>query len=164
MGPLSAPPRNGPCPCGSGVKYKKCCLPKDDAARAAPPRGARAIAHGGSRLVVSGDPSSETLDLAAQYFARKDAGVGPAAQIARFSQPLIDAAGDNPVAIQNAMTLGALLWNMAIVDEASGAQALEEVMKKMTLSDEGASALRAIAADMIARHEQMFPELHGPRG
>lgn len=26
--------RNAPCPCGSGLKYKKCHLPKDDAARA----------------------------------------------------------------------------------------------------------------------------------
>jgi hypothetical protein len=23
------PQRNDPCPCGSGKKYKKCCLPKD---------------------------------------------------------------------------------------------------------------------------------------
>jgi tetratricopeptide (TPR) repeat protein len=27
--------RNNPCPCGSGKKYKKCCLPKDEAAAAA---------------------------------------------------------------------------------------------------------------------------------
>jgi hypothetical protein len=27
--------RNDPCPCGSGQKYKKCCLAKDDAARVA---------------------------------------------------------------------------------------------------------------------------------
>lgn len=24
------PGRNAPCPCGSGTKYKKCCLPKDE--------------------------------------------------------------------------------------------------------------------------------------
>ena len=29
------PGRNDPCHCGSGQKYKKCCLAKDDAARAA---------------------------------------------------------------------------------------------------------------------------------
>lgn len=29
------PGRNEPCPCGSGKKYKKCCLPKEKAARAA---------------------------------------------------------------------------------------------------------------------------------
>jgi len=22
--------RNDPCPCGSGLKYKKCCLPKEE--------------------------------------------------------------------------------------------------------------------------------------
>ncbi len=27
--------RNDPCPCGSNKKYKKCCLAKDEAARAA---------------------------------------------------------------------------------------------------------------------------------
>jgi len=26
--------RNDPCPCGSGQKYKRCCLPRDDAAAA----------------------------------------------------------------------------------------------------------------------------------
>ncbi|NBD24246.1 SEC-C domain-containing protein [Paenibacillus glycinis] len=25
--------RNAPCPCGSGIKYKKCCLPAQEAAR-----------------------------------------------------------------------------------------------------------------------------------
>jgi tetratricopeptide (TPR) repeat protein len=30
---MNKPGRNGPCPCGSGKKYKKCCLPGDEAAR-----------------------------------------------------------------------------------------------------------------------------------
>ncbi len=25
---------NGPCPCGSGLKYKRCCLPKEQEAKA----------------------------------------------------------------------------------------------------------------------------------
>jgi len=29
--------RNDPCPCGSGRKYKKCCLPKEEAQH--PPEG-----------------------------------------------------------------------------------------------------------------------------
>ena len=29
---MPAPGRNDPCPCGSGKKYKKCCLARDDAA------------------------------------------------------------------------------------------------------------------------------------
>jgi tetratricopeptide (TPR) repeat protein len=41
--------RNDPCPCGSGQKYKRCCLPRDEAAAAAervaapPPDAALAI-------------------------------------------------------------------------------------------------------------------------
>ncbi len=30
--------RNAPCPCGSGKKYKKCCLPKEEAARVVTPQ------------------------------------------------------------------------------------------------------------------------------
>jgi len=30
---MSKPGRNDPCPCGSGKKYKKCCLPRDEAAQ-----------------------------------------------------------------------------------------------------------------------------------
>ena len=30
---MSKPGRNDPCPCGSGKKYKKCCLPRDEEAR-----------------------------------------------------------------------------------------------------------------------------------
>jgi hypothetical protein len=29
------PGRNDPCPCGSGKKYKKCCLPKGEEAKRA---------------------------------------------------------------------------------------------------------------------------------
>lgn len=36
---MAKPGRNEPCPCGSGNKYKKCCLSKDEAAQAALDRG-----------------------------------------------------------------------------------------------------------------------------
>jgi len=32
---MAKPGRNDPCPCGSGQKYKHCCLPKDQAAESA---------------------------------------------------------------------------------------------------------------------------------
>jgi hypothetical protein len=35
--PPASPGRNDPCPCGSGKKYKKCCLAKDEAAARPPP-------------------------------------------------------------------------------------------------------------------------------
>jgi tetratricopeptide (TPR) repeat protein len=39
--------RNDPCPCGSGKKYKRCCLPKHEAAAAG---RAAAAAHAAARL------------------------------------------------------------------------------------------------------------------
>ena len=111
---------------------------------------------------MTGNPSRETLDLAADYFDKKDADEGWAAQVTRFSQPLIEAAGDNPVAIQNAMTLGALLWNVAVAGEDVDAT-LADVMQGMSLSDEAAADFRSIGASMIERHKHMFPALHADR-
>ena len=48
---MAKPGRNDPCPCGSGNKYKKCCLPKEEAvereqlAKADAKRAERAAAH-----------------------------------------------------------------------------------------------------------------------
>ncbi|MFC4809782.1 SEC-C metal-binding domain-containing protein [Paenibacillus sp. GCM10023250] len=45
--------RNDPCPCGSGIKYKKCCLEKDAAARfAGREADARAAQAGGIAVAV----------------------------------------------------------------------------------------------------------------
>jgi tetratricopeptide (TPR) repeat protein len=48
---MAKPGRNDPCPCGSGNKYKKCCLPKEEAvereqlAKTEARRAERAAAH-----------------------------------------------------------------------------------------------------------------------
>jgi SEC-C motif len=44
---MAKPGRNDPCPCGSGKKYKKCCLPKDEATADA------AHAHGDDEIAVA---------------------------------------------------------------------------------------------------------------
>jgi hypothetical protein len=77
--------RNEPCPCGSGKKYKKCCLAADEAARP------RVVEADGDRLLVSGNVSDERLASARTFVAEKDAGRGPAQQMAVYAQPLLDA-------------------------------------------------------------------------
>jgi hypothetical protein len=144
------------------VKYKKCCLPKDEAARAArDPRG-RVISHRGRSLTMTGNPSPEALDLAAGYSEGKEAGEGVAAQVMRFSQPLIEAAGGDLERIERAMTLGMVFWNIAIAKE-SGEETLAIALKHITKTEEDAAEFRALAADMVARHVEMFPELHAER-
>lgn len=46
---METPTRNGPCPCGSGVKYKKCCLPKQPQE----PERPRIVEHRGQRMIAS---------------------------------------------------------------------------------------------------------------
>jgi len=147
---MSAPSRNASCPCGSGLKYKKCCLPKGE------------VNHRGRLLSASGDPSPEVLDLAAGHIERNEADEGFAAQVMRFSQPLIDGAGDDPESVQRAITLGMIFWNMAILDDGPE-EMLEGVLKDLALTEEQAAEFCSLAADMVERHEEMFPELHAKR-
>ena len=62
--------RNQPCPCGSGKKYKQCCLQTDEAARAAalpPPPTGRAVRRAAFASYDDIDPldrlSNGTVDL-----------------------------------------------------------------------------------------------------
>jgi hypothetical protein len=60
---VTAPGRNEPCPCGSGKKYKQCCLVKDEAkARAARAKAAKA---------AEAAPPPETTAEAPKERARK---------------------------------------------------------------------------------------------
>ena len=59
MTATSAPGRNDPCHCGSGRKYKQCCLAKDDAAS----REARAKA---ADTLSQAEPEPEQAHAAAR--------------------------------------------------------------------------------------------------
>ena len=49
---MSAPSRNDPCPCGSGKKYKKCCLGRDTATHAGHPNALNHPASGRNQVGV----------------------------------------------------------------------------------------------------------------
>jgi hypothetical protein len=59
--------RNDPCPCGSGQKYKRCCLPRDEAAgaaaRAAAPPPAAAPAVPPFELIAEDDGLDEASNV-----------------------------------------------------------------------------------------------------
>jgi hypothetical protein len=154
---VTTPARNGPCPCGSGVKYKKCCLPKQPAA---PPRGGRIVEHNGQTNLVSRGVHAAHLDAAAGHFARRQRREGPAAQVMRFAEPLFAAAGNDPHRTQRALTLAMAFWNLALLDGEEHDEMLASLVDTMAGGEPHATELRAIAADMVARHREMFPELH----
>ena len=61
---MAKPGRNDPCPCGSGKKYKRCCLDKDEAA------GRAALA----AALPSRPPPRELSDVAAEIADRPRSG------------------------------------------------------------------------------------------
>ncbi len=79
--------RNDPCHCGSGQKYKKCHLPKDDAAKSAELAAAAAAAATAAK--AKADEEAEAADKEAEA-----GGGAPAAD--RAAARTKDAAGVRP--------------------------------------------------------------------
>jgi hypothetical protein len=78
--------RNDPCHCGSGQKYKKCHLPKDDAAKSAELAAAAAAAAAAAK--AKADEEAEAAD--------KEAEAGGATAPDRAAARTKDAAGVRP--------------------------------------------------------------------
>jgi hypothetical protein len=158
--------RNDPCSCSSGAKYKRCCLPKDEATRLAAtasqvPEGARLVERDGEQYLVSPGMADENIDAAAEHFERKDGrdGPGPAGQMRQFIEPLrAQLRDDSPDGTRRVFALGALFWTIALLDEDDRDAAIDDAAK--VFRGPGAAEFRELAADMIERHEVMFPEMH----
>lgn len=58
---MDTPKRNDPCPCGSGLKYKKCCLPKSFESYHEPDEIASSLAH--AYNLMSGENWSEAAEI-----------------------------------------------------------------------------------------------------
>ena len=145
--------RNEPCPCGSGKKYKKCCLGSDEAAR---PRVVEADGHG---FHMSGGVSDEHLTMAAEFFREKDAGRGPARQMADYAQPILDATEQSLDSVQAALNIAMLFWNLAVTrDDAERERALSDMA--LQINEAERAEFERTARMMIDRHRAMFPEMH----
>jgi hypothetical protein len=131
-------PRNAPCPCGSGKKYKSCCLPSDQhaatARRSAPFRAA--LEHGVWQADVLPMPVSyekqprarptATFVVGGEVVLGIDADVEPLGELAEIAQRLersvrraVEAAGGSPEILQVrwpeiAASMGERLADLAI--------------------------------------------------
>lgn len=126
--------RNDPCPCGSGLKYKRCHL-DEDAARA------RAAAEAG-------------------FVDEPERPRGPAQAMVDFVQPLLDQTDGSSEQVERVMRLGMMWWNLAILPPSERARMLNETVEEMELDAEARDSFLEATHAMIARHESMFPALH----
>jgi hypothetical protein len=150
--------RNDPCPCGSGKKYKRCHLAKDEAL--ALEQGPRIVERAGEKFMVSDGVRDDDLEAAAEYFERRDQRAGPAQQMVEFVQPLLDKTDGSEEQMNKVFALGMLCWNIAILPEAKREDAILAAAGNAANTEEGGEAFRDMVEFMVERHEELFPELH----
>ena len=145
--------RNEPCPCGSGKKYKRCCIDAKDRSPAAP----SVITRDGAPLLVSGNVASGRLALARSLLAEKDAGRGPAMQMVDYAQPMLDSTDGSLEETQRMLDLATIFWNAALMD----ADARDATLGNLAGKYEGdlREEFWNTARMMIERHRAMFPEM-----
>lgn len=131
--------RNSLCPCGSGRKYKKCCMPPEE-----------------KGLIAQ--------DSAAGLFGGSGSGLGMAAGLAEFAQPLLDEAGDDPESVTKALNFSMLFWNIAALAEAAGAEAareqLSEIENKLCNSAQDCRVFRDTVRVLFERYALTRPGAH----
>lgn len=81
----------------------------------------------------------------------------------RFAAPLLEAAGNHDERTQHAMTLAMAFWNLALLAPDKRAEMLADLVGTIATDERDANDLRAMAADMVVRHQEMFPEMHRGR-
>jgi hypothetical protein len=92
--------RNEPCPCGSGKKYKRCCIDAKDRS----PAGPSVITRDGDR--------------------------GPAQQMVDYAQPLLDSTDGSLEETQRVLDLAMIFWNAALMDADARDATLGELADK----------------------------------
>lgn len=84
-------------------------------------------------------------------------GMGLAEGMVEFARPLVDAAGENPTALNNALQLGMLFYNIGALADA-GDDFVAGQLAKMERATEGeAGQFRDIAVMMLARYAAVRP-------
>jgi hypothetical protein len=111
-------------------------------------------------MFASRGVGSTQLDRAADHFAQRDRRERPASKMMRFAAPLLEAAGEDHGRMNHALTLAMAFWNLALCRSERCDEMLARLTGTIAQDEREASAFHAIAADMVERHRQMFPELH----
>lgn len=184
---MTLPGRNDPCPCGSGKKFKRCCVHRDPlevkelaakrklaaevAARESHQRQVeawqaqvvvlqdqiKALKNFGQRVPIPGDVEARVREL----IAREDFSHASPEEILAFIEPLVERAGDDERKLGTAVRTGILLWMVVTQRDADAReQALKQIQEKMQLTGEQQIIeFRIIAERMRRRHKFLFPEI-----
>jgi hypothetical protein len=106
---------------------------------------------------------SAQRDRAANHFAQRDRNERSASKLMRFAAPLLDASGEDHERMDHALTLAMAFWYLALCKREQYDEMLARLTGSIARDERDASMFHAMAAGMVERHRQMFPELHALR-
>ncbi|MBI5243375.1 MAG: SEC-C domain-containing protein [Elusimicrobia bacterium] len=121
--------RSSPCPCGSGRKYKKCCM-----------RLEGICLHPDILRLLNGQD------------------VETRAQMVDFAQPLLDSAQRSPKAREAAFLASMLFWFAALGGRDFAVAELPRIEERICESDDERRAYRVTARMMFERYQDMRPD------
>lgn len=129
--------RNEPCPCGSGKKYKKCCL-------------------GQYYEPIFTKEVSEEIDQEDDLNEVKISKI-----IIDYAQDLLKIMGDK-IDQEIAINLVIAAWNLSMFKENERTKALSSLLKKMVIKDGSneSKAINYLMQTLISRKQQDYPDLN----
>jgi len=131
--------RNEACPCGSGKKYKKCCL--------------------GQSICCEPTLTTETLDEIDQeeHFGETKM----SAIILDYAQDLLELA-DSKRDQETAITLAIAAWNLSVFKECDRDEALANMFREMKIQEnsEAFNDMTHIIQTLIYKKQQDYPDIN----
>jgi len=80
--------------------------------------------------------------------------------MSRFAQPLINATDGSREAVQRALSVSQLCWNLALMPEDSREQSLNDMQPALNMDDQQFQEFKDdLVMPMIRRHHEMFPQM-----
>lgn len=121
--------RNGPCPCGSGKKYKKCCL-KNAVAEHLNKNKDTAIIRD-DQMILMNNVKERFHDKTVNIIDTEEIGLEKMSEvILEYADELLDAATTEK-AERKAIMVAIVAWNLALMDDDECNEELENLLKNI---------------------------------
>jgi hypothetical protein len=133
MEKMKAPAKNKPCPCGSGLKYKRCCL-----------------------LELEDDRRLDELDDLDDVDRPRG---GFADSLALLAEPLLEHSDGSLEQVQKAMSVAAVAWNIGLLPRDQQLAAIDETIAESSMETRDKENFVLLLTGLVARFNELYP--HG---
>ena len=165
---MSSAGRNDPCPCGSGLKYKKCCLASELSGKTKTLRSKIQVAKTESAVIERLFPfdqrkpvSPDVGRIVREILGDTPIKNGTIEDFLVYIEPMIEADASNRESLEQTVVLGGVYWILSQVPAPDFDQSFESLTIRLNYTDEEKKrVLKQIGREMRKRHGFLFPHLH----